>query len=115
MGPGTPPAVFYKKRWVAALFSFFWSSIGAANWYLGNYYRALAQMIVGGTGILVAQLGPLVVISGKGFEATAGMHVPLIFGLFLWSVVLIWGFVEFIMILGGFGPYRRDARGYDLV
>lgn len=112
---GYPVGVRPHKKSLAALFAFLWSSIGAANFYLGYWQRGFAQMATGAVGICIAMMGPLVAISSGDLDSIEKMAAPMFIGMVIWFCVLVWGWIEFVMILMGAGPYRRDARGHDLV
>ena len=119
--PVQNPAMIYPggvrphKKALAALFAFLWSSVGAANFYLGYRKRGTAQLLTGSVGIFVCMMGPLVVVSSGDIEAIGRAVAPMTIGILMWSGVLVWGFVDVVMILMGAGIYRHDARGHDLV
>lgn len=87
----TAPVVSDKKKIVAALLAFFLGALGIHNFYLGHKKKAIIQLALTIVGyVLTALIG---------------------FGAILNSIVGIWAFVEFIMILIG---KIDDAEGKPL-
>ncbi|WP_417288001.1 hypothetical protein [Corynebacterium variabile] len=99
-----PLGEYPHKKWIAAVLAAFWGAYGGANFYLGYQKRGLIQMSVTAVGVLLFFLGFLM------------LSVPVLgFGGFLVGASMLFGLVECVMVLMGVGPYRRDARGYDVV
>ncbi|WP_240511783.1 TM2 domain-containing protein [Corynebacterium hadale] len=97
MGPmGSPQQGVYgePKSWVvAAVLAFFLGSLGVHNFYLGYTTRGIGQIVLNGLGWLT---------------------VWFLVGFFLWAVLGIWAFVEFVMILARAGSYKTDVHGMPL-
>jgi len=91
--PGYPVSYAPRSKVAAALLAFFLGTLGVHNFYLGYTAKATTQLVLFLVGCFFFWL-----------------IVPILFLI----VVLIWAFVEFIMILVGGGQYRADANGVPL-
>ena len=94
--PGLAGQAFYddqKSQNIAALLAFFGGSFGLHNFYLGYTGRALIQLCICAFGWLTTII---------------------VLGFLILPIVVIWGFVEFILIIVGAGDYISDSRGVPL-
>lgn len=83
-----------QKSWVAALLlCFFLGSVGAHNFYTGCTTYGVVQL---------------------SLNILGWFTFWFLLGFLFWTVLGIWVFIEFFMILLGVGDYDKDARGVPL-
>lgn len=101
-----------KSKVAAGLLGMFLGCYGVHNFYLGYTKKAIAQLLL----TLYAIVSIFVVAFGLGFSGGDVSDAALI-GVMIWYIseflvifgVLIWGFVEGIMLLCG--KINRDGKG----
>lgn len=92
--PGQP--MYYnsqKSKVVAAVLAFFLGTWGIHNFYLGYNLKGFLQL---------------------GLTLLGYITAIILIGFVIMFVVLVWAFIEFILILIGGGSYSRDARRIPL-
>lgn len=93
------PTESSKSRLIAALLAFFFGDLGAHRFYVGKFFTAFIQMVLG-----LSFLISLLLLAIEDFEGAVIMYLA----------GIIWGFwtlIDFLMILCG---VFRDSKGFPL-
>ena len=124
--PQQPGPVHGAKSSVAAgLLGIFLGTFGVHSFYLGQKTLGIIHVCLGGGGLLLTVLGPILgggmAVSGAvggSYAAAAGglgaMFILPIIGSLAMSASGIWGLIEGIMCLTKSGKYGHDANGVPL-